>query len=52
MIYMVATRLRNFSFFDPTNYTTIAQKICNRLRPDPFLPDKITTPLRTKLLVE
>jgi hypothetical protein len=30
---------------------TIAQLITPRLHPDPFLPDKITTPLRTKLYV-
>jgi hypothetical protein len=47
-----ATRLRNFSFFDPTNYIMIARKkFATRLRPDPFLPDKITTPLRTNLYV-
>jgi hypothetical protein len=26
ILYMAATRLRNFSFFDPTNYTTIAPR--------------------------
>jgi hypothetical protein len=31
--------------------TRLRKKIVTQLRPDPFLPDKITTPLRTKLYV-
>jgi hypothetical protein len=33
VIFVAATRLRNFFFFDQINDTAIAQKICNTIAP-------------------